>query len=70
MRPVIGHAKELGRKLAEGKTFDQAPGELRTARNILGVQCAIGIGDFTQQSFESWLVPGILSDIASRLRYT
>lgn len=31
MRPVIDYSKDLRRKLADGKSFDVALGELRTA---------------------------------------
>ena len=45
MRPVIDYSKDLRRKLADGKSFDVALGELRAAGASI-IDCIVSVRSF------------------------
>ena len=51
MRPVLDYSKELRRKLADGKTFDEALAELR-ASGVSMADCVASVRSFRRCSLE------------------
>jgi hypothetical protein len=51
MRPVLDYSKDLRRKLADGKTFDEALAELRVS-GVSIIDCIASVRSFRRCSLE------------------